>query len=63
MRRGLDFIAVTDHNTISQYDALRELQPYFDQLLFIPGREVTTFQGHANVFGITRFVDYRIGTR
>ncbi len=62
VRRGLDFIAVTDHNTISQYDALRELQPYFDQLLFIPGREITTFQGHANVFGITRFVDYRIGT-
>lgn len=28
----------------------------------IPGREITTFQGHANVFGITRFVDYRIGT-
>lgn len=63
VRRGLDFIAITDHNTISQYDALRELQPYFDQLLFIPGREITTFQGHANVFGITRFVDYRIGTR
>jgi predicted metal-dependent phosphoesterase TrpH len=63
VRRGLDFIAITDHNTISQYDALRELQPYFDQLLFIPGREITTFQGHANVFGITQFVDYRIGTR
>ena len=63
VRRGLDFIAVTDHNTTSQYDALRELQPYFDQLLLIPGREITTFQGHANVFGITRFVDYRIGTR
>ena len=62
VRRGLDFIAVTDHNTISQYDALRELQPYYDKLLFIPGREITTFQGHANVFGITRFVDYRIGT-
>ena len=33
--RGLNFIAVTDHNTISQYDGLRELQPYFDRLLFI----------------------------
>jgi hypothetical protein len=63
VRRGLDFIAITDHNTTSQYDVLRELQPYFDQLLLIPGREITTFQGHANVFGITRFVDYRIGTR
>jgi hypothetical protein len=60
--RGLDFIAVTDHNTISHYDALRELQPYFDKLLFIPGREVTTFWGHANLFGPTEFVDFRVGT-
>jgi hypothetical protein len=62
VRRGLDFIAITDHNTTSQYDALRELQPYFDQLLFIPGREITTFQGHANLFGTTRFLDYRVGS-
>ncbi|WP_158747997.1 CehA/McbA family metallohydrolase [Acidobacterium sp. S8] len=60
--RGLDFIAVTDHNTTSHYDDLRELQPYFDKLLFIPGREVTTFWGHANLFGPTDFVDFRVGT-
>lgn len=60
--RGLDFIAVTDHNTTSHYDALRELQPYFDKLLFIPGREITTFWGHANLFGPTDFVDFRVGT-
>ena len=60
--RGLDFIAVTDHNTVSQYDDLRELQPYFDKLLFIPGREITTFYGHANLFGPTSFVDFRVGT-
>jgi hypothetical protein len=59
--RGLDFIAVTDHNTISHYDALRELQPYFDKLLFIPGREITTFWGHANLFGPTQFFDFRAG--
>ncbi len=58
--RGLDFIAVTDHNTMSQYDALRELQPYFDRLLFISGREITTFEGHANVFGTTQFIDFRL---
>ncbi|HWC19720.1 MAG TPA: CehA/McbA family metallohydrolase, partial [Terriglobales bacterium] len=61
-RRGLDFIAVTDHNTTSHYDALRELQPYFDQLLLIPGREMTTFVGHANVFGTTDFIDFRVGS-
>jgi hypothetical protein len=57
---GLDFIAITDHNTVSQYDDERELQPYFDKLLLIPGREVTTFQGHANVFGPTQFLDFRL---
>jgi hypothetical protein len=60
--RGLDFIAVSDHNTNSQYDDERELQPYFDKLLLIPGRELTTFHGHANAFGTSRFIDFRVGT-
>ena len=61
--RGLDFIAITDHNTISHFDAERELAPYFDQMLFIPGREITTFQGHANVFGTTEFIDFRLTSK
>jgi hypothetical protein len=60
-KRGLDFIAITDHNATSQYDALRELQPYFDKLLFIPGREITTTAGHANLFGTMRYVDFHTG--
>ena len=44
-QRGLDFIAITDHNSTSQYEPMRELQPYFDRLLLIPGREITTFWG------------------
>jgi len=59
-RRGLDFVVVSDHNTISQYDALRELQPYFDRTLIIPGRELTTFEGHANALGATDFIDFRL---
>jgi hypothetical protein len=59
-RRGLDFIAITDHNASSQYDEMRELQPYFDKVLLIPGREITTFQGHINFLGSTDFVDFRI---
>ncbi len=59
-QRGLDFIAISDHNTISHFDAMRELQPYFDNLLLIPAREITTFQGHANVYGTTEFVDFRL---
>src|SRR5882724_6012595 len=60
--RGLDFIAITDHNTVSQADAMRELQPYFDDLLLIPGREITTFQGHANLFGTVATLDFRVGS-
>ena len=59
VKQKLDFIAITDHNTISHYNAERELQPYFDQILLIPGREVTTYSGHANIFGPTDFIDFR----
>lgn len=58
--RGLDFVAVTDHNTTSHFDALRELAPYFDDLLVVAGREITTFHGHANVFGPTDFIDFQL---
>jgi hypothetical protein len=61
--RGLDFIAITDHNTISHFDAERELAPYFDRMLFIPGREITTFQGHANVVGTMEFIDFRLTSK
>jgi hypothetical protein len=59
-RRGLDFIAITDHNASSQYDEMRELQPYFDKVLLIPGREITTFQGHINFLGSTDFINFRL---
>jgi hypothetical protein len=62
VNRGLDFIAITDHDTVSQYEPQRELQPYFDRLVLIAGREITTFQGHANVFGTMQFIDFRVGT-
>lgn len=58
--RGLDFIALTDHNTTAHYNALRELQGAFDRLLLVPGREITTFWGHSNVLGPTDFLDFRM---
>lgn len=60
--RGLDFIAVTEHNTISHVPELTAMQPYFDELLLIPGMEVTTFQGHANAFGVREPIDFRVGS-
>jgi hypothetical protein len=59
----LDFVAITDHNTTSQNNSMRELQPYFDTLLMIPGREMTTFNGHANLFGTVAPLDFRVGSR
>jgi len=62
-KRGLDFIALSEHNTMSQVSELREMQPYFDTMLLIPAREVTTFEGHANLFGVSRTVDFRVGSK
>lgn len=56
---GLDFIAVTDHNTVAHFGGLAELRPWFDTMLLIPGTEITTFKGHANAIGLSRWIDYR----
>ena len=45
---GLDFITITDHNTINGFS---ELDENLD-LPIIPGIEVTLTRGHFNVFGI-----------
>jgi hypothetical protein len=58
--RKLDFIAVTEHNTVSHASELRELQPYFNNMLLMPGREITTFTGHANMFGTLAPLDFRV---
>ncbi|MFD1950354.1 CehA/McbA family metallohydrolase [Sphingomonas arantia] len=57
----LDFVTVTDHNVRSHVAELADIAPYFDDLLVIPGREMTTQDGHFNLLGITDFVDYRLG--
>lgn len=62
LQRGLDFIALSDHNSVSQANDIRELQPYFDRLLLIPARELTTFTGHANLFGSDEAIDFRVGS-
>jgi predicted metal-dependent phosphoesterase TrpH len=61
--RGLDFIAITDHNSLAHYAEMRELQPYFSKLLLIPGREMTTFYGHFNAFGTTQYVNYLVAEK
>jgi predicted metal-dependent phosphoesterase TrpH len=56
--RGLDFVAVTDHNTTSHHDEIVAHQYLHDNMLPIKGQEVTTFYGHTNVFGTSEVVDF-----
>ena len=60
--RGLDFISITDHNATSQNQSVVELSRYYNDLLIIPGREITTFYGHANVFGPSGPMDFQLGS-
>lgn len=45
---GLDFIAITDHNTIDSFGKFGD----DSDLLVLPGIEITLAEGHWNVFGI-----------
>jgi len=56
--QGLDFVAVTEHNTISSLPLLDTIS---DPLL-IPGVEISTYHGHANVWPVGEFVEFRCQT-
>ena len=56
--QGLDFLAVTDHNTVSHHPHLAEAGRRAG-IMLLPGQEVTTDTGHANVFGDTGWIDFR----
>jgi hypothetical protein len=58
--RGQDFLAITDHNTISHF---REFDAWPDGITPIRGSEVTTFHGHLNCFGLHEVIDWRDAAR
>ncbi|MBZ2196005.1 CehA/McbA family metallohydrolase [Occultella gossypii] len=55
---GLDFLAVTDHNTTSHHPHLPGAGARHSVNL-LPGQEVTTARGHANAFGDIGWIDFR----
>lgn len=55
---GLDFLAVSDHNTVSHHPHLARVSQRTGVQL-MPGQEVTTWRGHANVFGDIGWIDFR----
>jgi hypothetical protein len=54
---GLDFLAVTDHNTTTHHPYLQAASHL--PIILIPGEEVTTYWGHANTWGLREWVDFR----
>jgi len=54
---GLDFLAVTDHNTDTHHEELERLSHL--PIVLIPGEEVTTYWGHANMWGLREWIDFR----
>lgn len=59
--RGLDFVEISDHNSVTQLDYFAAAQAQSPELLLVPGIEVTTYAGHANAVFATRFVEHKIG--
>lgn len=59
---GLDFIAVTEHNTVDTHGAWGDLA---DDLLVVLGQEVVTHTGHWLALGLApgQVVDWRYGVR
>ena len=59
--RGLDFVHISDHNTVSAVDFVLDAQSRHPNTLIIPGVEFTTYYGHAGAIGTTAYVDHKLG--
>lgn len=60
-RRGLDFIEISEHNTVTQLDFYGAAHDEHPDFLLLPGIEFTTYAGHANAIGAAAWVDHKIG--
>jgi hypothetical protein len=58
VERGLDFLAVTDHNTVSHHAELPAAARQYG-IALIPGQELTTDGGHAGALGDIGWIDFR----
>ena len=58
---GLDFVEISDHNVLGGQDYFADAAAAHPNLLLMPGVEYTTYAGHANGIGATRWVDHKIG--
>ena len=57
-KRGLDFVTLTDHNTVSGHAQALSLAG--DDLLVLGGMEMTTFYGHCLSVGLDTWREWRV---
>ncbi len=64
--QSLDFLAITEHNTVSHLPELRRWDQALRRgelpgppLLLIPGVEISTYHGHVNLWPVEDWVDFR----
>ena len=60
--QGLDFVLLSDHNTIGGFTLYEGVQARHPNVLILPGQEFTTYGGHGNAIGATESVAYTVGT-
>ncbi|HEV2241570.1 MAG TPA: CehA/McbA family metallohydrolase [Streptosporangiaceae bacterium] len=56
--QGLDFLAITDHNTVSHHCELPAVAAEHG-IILVPGQEVTVQGGHAGALGDIGWIDFR----
>ncbi|HUZ25761.1 MAG TPA: CehA/McbA family metallohydrolase [Streptosporangiaceae bacterium] len=56
--RGMEFLAITDHNTMSHHAELPAAAAAHG-IVLVPGQEVTIDTGHANALGDIGWIDFR----
>ncbi len=61
LNNGLDFICITDHNTASHHAEIDRARTGL-QPLILRGEEITTYNGHANAWGLPSgaWIDFRV---
>lgn len=60
-KRGLDFVALSEHNTLTTLEFLNDAQARAPTVLLVPSVEFTTYAGHLNAFGATRLPPFWFG--
>jgi hypothetical protein len=59
--RGLDFVHISDHNTVSAASFMVDAQRRHPDTLILPGMEWTSYAGHAGAIGTSEYVDHKVG--